>query len=195
MLLGVTEPLQPSRTTIRFGFALLVAAAGLSLLACGGTKTIVRVPAPSLESREPTPVEEPAPEPPPSITIPAPEKLPPSTASYEQAVSKPEPIDINDDRIHLTDVQLNAPMRGVVSGCRMPPNARVTIKTAVQAGRAIGVTVNVRFNHGRTRRPLPPAVLRAEAKVAAKVSTCIDRKVRALTWPPSPRRDSFVTEF
>jgi hypothetical protein len=176
----------------------LIAFACLTLLACGGARPVMRVQPPSLDTHETTPAEESAPAPTPTTTTTtmiAPEKAPPSTASYEQAVSKPEPIDINDDRIHLTDVQLNAPMRGVVSGCRMPANAHVTIKTAVQAGRAIGVTVNVRFDHGRSRRPLPPATLRAEAKISSKVAACVDRAVRVQTWPPSTRRDSFVTEF
>jgi hypothetical protein len=155
------------------------------------------VPPPSLEAHDTTPVEKPAPDPTPTTTTTsAPEKAPPpSTASYEQAVSKPEPIDINDDRIQLTDQQLNAPMRGVVNGCRMPANAHVTIKTAVHAGRAIGVTVNVRFDHGRLRRPLPPATVRAEAKIGSKLASCVDRAVRVQTWPPSTRRDAFATEF
>ncbi len=52
----------------------------------------------------------------------------------------PERLDVHDERVHLTDGQLTGPMRGVLNGCRVPSNARVTIKTAVQRGRAIGVT-------------------------------------------------------
>lgn len=111
-------------------------------------------------------------------------------------MSVPEALDVHDDRVHLTDAQLTGPMRSVLSGCRVPSNARVTIRTAVQNGRAIGVSVNVRWQRPKSQKKSPPpAVLRAEAKIAAKIVTCADRAVRAVTWPPSRRRDSFTTEF
>lgn len=121
-----------------------------------------------------------------------------STETYEEALSKPESLDVHDERVQLTDGQLTGPMRPVLNGCRIPSNARVTIKTAVQNGRAIGVTVSVRFERPKTTRPQPPqsrAAARYEAKAAAKISTCVDKAVRNLTWPPSKRRDSFTTEF
>jgi hypothetical protein len=166
------------------------------LLACGGAHrpvSVVRIPPPSLETREAAPEERSDPS---VVTVSGDlEKTTPSTATYEQAISTPEPIDVNDDRAHLTDAQLTSPMRGVVNGCRVPSNARVTIKTAVQYGRAIGVTVNVRFDHGRSRRPLPMTMVRSEAKLSAKIASCVDHAVRVQTWPPSRRRDSFVTAF
>lgn len=130
---------------------------------------------------------------------------PPSTASYEQALATPERLDPNDERPHLTDSQLRAPMHGVLVHCRIPSNAKVTIKTAVQNGRAIGVTVDVRFEHKKTSPPpkklSPAAQKRAakaaerEAKAKKKLAACIDHVVRMAVWPPSNRRDSFTTEF
>jgi hypothetical protein len=133
-------------------------------------------------------------------TIDAPERsLPPSTGSYDEALSTPEKHDVHDERVHLTDAQLTGPIRGVLTGCRVSSNARVTIKTAVQNGRAIGVTVNVRFERPKPARPpsraTARAIAKADAKVAAKIIACADRAVRAVTWPPSSRRDSFTTEF
>jgi hypothetical protein len=138
-------------------------------------------------------------EPPPVATvtgIDAPERsLPPSTKSYDEALSAPERLDVHDERIHLTDGQLTGPMRGVLAGCRVTSKTRVTIKTAVQGGRAIGVTVDVRVERPKSAKRLPPAVAKAEAKRIAKIIACVDRAVRVVVWPPSSRRDSFTTEF
>lgn len=138
-------------------------------------------------------------EPAPVVTVTnleAPERSqPPSTKTYDEALSTPESLDVHDERVHLTDAQLTGPMRGVLTGCRVSGNAKVTIKTAVQYGRAIGVTVNVRFERPRSSRPPSRATLRAEAKIAARIVACADHAVRAVVWPPSSRRDSFTTEF
>jgi hypothetical protein len=124
---------------------------------------------------------------------------PASTASYEQATSIPEPIVPNDDRLQLTDNQLNEPMRGVLSGCRVPPNARVTIKTAVQYGRATGVTVLVDLPKPKAQKKgtkrVSKAAAKATAKTIARITSCADHAVRALTWPSSRRRDAFTTTF
>ena len=121
---------------------------------------------------------------------------PPSTATYEQATSKPELLDVNDDHAHLTDGQLMGPMRGgAYNGCRVPGNAKVTIKTAVQLGRAIGVTVTVRFVKPKGARPPSQKKAQKEAKAAAKIAACVDHNVRDIVWPPSRRRDSFTTEL
>jgi uncharacterized protein (DUF2235 family) len=131
-----------------------------------------------------------------SVSLDAPERsLPPSTKSYDEALSTPEKLDVHDDRVHLTDAQLTGPMRGVLSGCRVPSNARVTVKTAVQNGRAIGVTVTVRFEHPKSSRSPSWATARAEARMSKKIITCVDRAARAVVWPPSGRRDSFTTDF
>jgi hypothetical protein len=130
------------------------------------------------------------------VSVDAPERsLPPSTRSYEEALSTPERLDVHDERVHLTDAQLTGPIRGVLTGCRVSSNARVTVKTAVQYGRAIGVTVNVRFERPKSAKPPPRATVKAEAKMAAKIIACADRAVRAVVWPPSSRRDSFTTDF
>lgn len=153
-------------------------------------------PAPPPEAPPPPP---PHAEPPPTdwskvpIT-PAAAPAPPSTASYEEALREPEPTGAHDERTQLTDAQLTGPMNGVLARCRVPSNAKVTIKTAVQNGRAIGVTVTVAFEHPKTTR-VPPATLRSEAKLAPKIVACADKAVRALTWPPSQRRDSFTSVF
>jgi hypothetical protein len=134
----------------------------------------------------------------PSTSFDAPERYaPPSTKSYEEAMSTPEPIKIDDERIHLTDGQLNGPMRGVTYGCKVPSNAHLTIKTAVQFGRAIGVTVTVTYKRPKSYKAPKPGskAAKAAAKRTAKLVTCIDTAVRAIVWPPSPRRDSFTTEF
>ena len=110
-------------------------------------------------------------------------------------MAAPEPLDVKDDRAHLTDAQLTSPMKSVINGCRVPSNARVTIRTAVQDGRAIGVTVDVRIERPKSKRPPTKAMMKADAKASAKIASCVDRSVRALTWPPSKRRDSFTTDF
>jgi hypothetical protein len=126
----------------------------------------------------------------------APERSrPPSTASYEQAMSTPEVLDINDDTPHLTDLQLSGPIRGALTGCQVPSNDKVMIKTAVQLGRAIGVTVDVRVVRPKSARPLSRAAARAQAQITSKIAACVDHNVRAIVWPPSRRRDSSMTEF
>ncbi len=174
--------------------ACLVAA---TLVACASAPPPPPPVAPAAEEEESIP-EDPAPAA--SVSVGTPEQsAPPSTKSYDDALSTPEKLDVHDDRIHLTDAQLTGPMRTVLTGCRVPSNARVTIKTAVQSGRAIGVTVSVRFERPKTAKPpsryAARATAKAEAKLGAKIIACADRNVRAVTWPPSNRRDSFTTEF
>jgi hypothetical protein len=181
----------------------------LTLVACSSAapRPPPVAPAPATPVEEPEPTKEEA-SPPiaSSDVVDAPERSrPPSTATYEQAIATPERLDVNDGRPHLDDDQLRAPMRGVITACAMPRNAKVTIKTAVQNGRAIGVTVEVRFDHppppGPAKRPSRAAAQRAaalakqEAKAKKKIGGCIDHAVRMLVWPPSGRRDSFTTEF
>jgi hypothetical protein len=123
-----------------------------------------------------------------------------SNATFEQATSAPEAIDINDGQaVHLTDDQLTSPMRGILDRCSVPRNAKVTIKTAVQNGRAIGVTVDVVFDIAKPKKRPSKSAAAAEARAAAKakarIINCADHAVRAVTWPPSRRRDSFTTVF
>lgn len=161
---------------------------GVALAACGD-------PPPPKVAREPA--RDAAP-PEPEVVVappPAPASGPPSTASYEEALSVPESIDVNDGHAHLTDVQLTGPMRGALEGCKVPSNAKITIRTAVQNGRAIGVTVDVRFTRPKNARPPSGAAAKAETKAANKIGACVDKNVRVISWPPSRRRDSFTTEF
>jgi hypothetical protein len=140
-------------------------------------------------------------EPEPAIgSAPSPEGTPgASTTSFEDATSVPEPVDVNDEHLHLTDNQLTGPMRGVLERCAIPRNAKVTIRTAVQNGHAIGVTVDVVFDRPKSKRRMSRAAERAaekaEAKTRKRIVACADRAVRALTWPPSRRRDAFTTVF
>jgi len=116
--------------------------------------------------------------------------------SYEEALSVPEPVDIEDGHPHLTDVQLWSPLGGALTGCHVPRSAKITIKTAVQFGRAIGVSVDVRFDKPKsTKHPPKPAAVKAEQKSIARITACVDHNVRGVVWPPSRRRDSFTTEL
>jgi hypothetical protein len=120
------------------------------------------------------------------------------SASYEEALAEPEDVNLSDDRAHLTDLQLSNPMRDVLSKCRVPRKASVTIQTAVKNGLAIGVTVNVAFEKAKpakAARPQSPVAAKAELKATSLIAECLDQAVRALEWPPSPRRDSFTTRF
>ncbi len=78
----------------------------------------------------------------------------------------------------LTDAQLGAPMRNAsfISGCGAPESMKVTVRVAVQNGRAVGVSVY----------PNPPN---------PAVSSCVDRHVRALGWPPNAKMDFFTTTY
>ena len=65
-------------------------------------------------------MEEPSP-----VNVAAPERsAPPSTASYEEAMAKPESLDVHDDRVHLTDAQLTGPMRAVLSSSSLAVDSR-----------------------------------------------------------------------
>jgi hypothetical protein len=78
----------------------------------------------------------------------------------------------------LTDGQLGAPMRNAsfISGCGAPDNMKVTVRVAVKNGRAFGVSVY----------PNP---------ANAAVAQCVDRHVRALSWPPNAKMDFFTTTY
>jgi hypothetical protein len=169
----------------------------MTLVACATTSPSRRPTVPELAKPDTAvAASEPPPAPVITTTLDAPERSrPPSTASYEEALSTPEPVDMDDDHAHLTDVQLSSPMGGALVGCPVPSHAKITIRTAVQYGRAIGVTVNVRFEKPRwtKRSKLDPT--NAERTSIAKLSACIDHNVRMIVWPPNRRRDSFTTEL
>lgn len=78
----------------------------------------------------------------------------------------------------LTDGQLAAPMRNAafISGCGAPDSMKVTVRVAVQGGRAVGVSVY----------PNPPN---------PAVASCVARHVRGLGWPPNAKMDFFTTTY
>ncbi len=172
-----------------------------ALAACGGSRTPPPAPPPVAEEPDEPDAAVANDEPPPApamttVTTEPPERSrPPSTASYDEALSTPEPVDVGDEAPHLTDAQLTGPMRGATAGCRMLANAHVTIKTAVQYGRAIGVTVEVRVDKPKSKKRPKPSAVKAERKAIAKLTSCIDRNVRAIVWPPNKRRDSFTMQM
>jgi hypothetical protein len=101
--------------------------------------------------------------------------------SYEEAIAaNPQQLDMRRaSGPDLTDAQLSAPMSVVASSlqtCGAPDNMKVTVKVAVKLGKALGVTV--------TTDPSD-----------AGVASCLDRLVRGLRWPSSPKLDSFVTRY
>lgn len=78
----------------------------------------------------------------------------------------------------MTDAELGAPMRNAafVSGCGAPDSMKVTVKIAVQRGRAAGVSVSTTpANEG--------------------IARCVDDHVRSLRWPVKQKLDSFTTTY
>ena len=125
----------------------------------------------------------------------SPSPAPPAAPEAAPVAHAEEDASADWANVQLTDGQLTGPMRGVLAGCRVPSNAKVTIKTAVQNGRAIGVTIGVAFEHPKTMKHITSTTARYETKLSAKIVTCADKAVRNVTWPPSKRRDSFTTTF
>ncbi len=82
------------------------------------------------------------------------------------------------DAPDLTNAQLSAPLRhaSFISSCGAPDDMHVTVRVAVKMGRAVGVTVSTN----------PPS---------AGVAACIDRAVRGLSWPQSPKADFVTTSY
>ena len=101
--------------------------------------------------------------------------------SYEQALNgNNDTIDFNNQpggSADLTKAQLEGPIRaaaGMVNTCGAPDGMKITIQTAVKMGHVVGVSVST--------SPSNPGV-----------SGCISGQVRGLSWPQSPRMDSFTT--
>jgi hypothetical protein len=78
----------------------------------------------------------------------------------------------------LTAEQLGRPFAGgtFLDACGTPSDMQVTIKAAVQNGRAVGVTVTTS----------PPS---------ARISSCIAAAVRRLQWPVNPNMDAVTQTF
>jgi hypothetical protein len=110
----------------------------------------------------------------------APSGYAPGGMSYEAALaSNKEEITIgNKAGPDLSDGQLAGPLRGgaVIGACGVPSNMHVTVRTAIRQGRAVGVSVSTDPPNGA-------------------MASCVDRGVRALSWPSNPHMDSFTTRY
>ncbi|HEY8073195.1 MAG TPA: hypothetical protein VIF62_03780, partial [Labilithrix sp.] len=104
----------------------VVAMALWLIVACGGSKPSAAAPLVPEENDEPDAGADAADDPPPpmsTVSGDTPERSrAPSTATYDEALAKPEPVDVGDDAPHLTDAQLTSPMNGALVGCRLLPN-------------------------------------------------------------------------
>jgi hypothetical protein len=110
----------------------------------------------------------------------------PGTPGYSGGTSFESILNNNNEEIvmgqsstpDLTRAQLAAPLAraSFISACGAPDDMKVTVQVAVQNGRAIGVTVG-------TNPPNPG------------VAACIDRSVRGLAWPSSPKKDFVTTSY
>ncbi len=104
----------------------------------------------------------------------------PSGMSYETAIAgnnlqlAPGTRDVPD----LTDAELAGPMRDgtFLDACGVPNSTHVTVKVAIRNGHAVGVTVHTN-----------PA--------NREMGWCVERRVRALSWPSNAKMDSFVTSY
>jgi hypothetical protein len=107
--------------------------------------------------------------------------------SYEEAINSVAPTSELEqtnqygqtEGIDLTDEQLSEPMGNVAASfdsCGVPDSTKVTVQVAVKYGRAVGVTVTTD----------PPN---------DRLAACVDRSVRRLQWPSSPKLDSFTTNY
>jgi hypothetical protein len=78
----------------------------------------------------------------------------------------------------LSDAELSGPMRSgtFLDACGVPASTKVTVKVAIRHGHAVGVSAY-------------PAPANRE------MAWCIERHVRALSWPSNAKMDSFVTTY
>jgi hypothetical protein len=101
--------------------------------------------------------------------------------SYENVLnSNNETIGMGESQgsADLTNAQLSAPLAhaSFVVSCGAPDDMKVSVRVAVKMGAAVGVTVS-------TTPPSPG------------VAACIDRSVRGLRWPQSPKTDFVNTSY
>ena len=109
--------------------AVLAMAALAAALGCGSAPPPPAAPHPEEEPEEAQVIEpQPVGGQDAGPLLPAPPSPPASTATYEQALAEPEPLDANDSRAHLTDLQLTNPMRNVMGRCPVPRRGKLTIK-------------------------------------------------------------------
>lgn len=99
-------------------------------------------------------------------------------ATYEEALAIPEDLTATKDAPELTDAQLSGPMSNgeVLAECGVPETMKLVVKVAVRDGKAMGVTV-------------------ATNPESAETAACVDRAIRALSWPTSAKRFTFTTAY
>jgi len=90
----------------------------------------------------------------------------------------PEDLNATKSAPELSDKDLSGPMASgqAVNDCGAPDDMKLVVKVAVVDGRAAGVTV-------LTNPPSP------------EIASCIDKAVRAMTWPASAKRFAFTTAY
>jgi hypothetical protein len=98
--------------------------------------------------------------------------------SYDEALAIPEDLGETKGSRELTDSELKGPVASgqALADCNTPDDMKVVVKVAVKDGHAMGVTVSTDPQN-------------------AEIAGCIDKAVRAMTWPSSAKRFSFVTSF
>lgn len=98
--------------------------------------------------------------------------------TYDEALAVPEELDLVKREPELSNAELAAPLRNAtfISECGAPDSTKVVVKVAVKDGHAMGVSV----------------ALTPDDPDAAQ---CIDKAVRAFTWPASKKRFSFTTVY
>jgi hypothetical protein len=101
--------------------------------------------------------------------------------SYEAALAaNPQQVDVGGGagRPDLTDQQLSGPMQNAafLNACGVPNSMKVTVRTVVKMGRAIGVSVYTTPPNGG-------------------IAACVDRAVRNIAWPVNAKADGFTTNY
>jgi hypothetical protein len=102
----------------------------------------------------------------------------PSYESVLNASNETVTIGASPGSRDLTQAELAAPLAQApfMSRCGASDDTKVTVRVAVRAGRAIGVTV--------TTEPKSRAL-----------ASCIDHAVRGLRWTPNPKTDFVTTSY
>ncbi len=147
----------------------LVRCVPVVLLSCGTPPSLVKTPPMRASAHhDPKPVGEPLP----------PMAYHRSGFSYDEALAIAEDLGATKDAPELTDAELATPMANgdSISACGAPDTMKVVVKVAVRQGTAMGVSV-------------------ATSPEDPEVAACVDKAVRALSWPASAKRFTFTTAY
>lgn len=150
---------------------LLAASLAAAIVACGDATPPPNVPAapkPHPHAHPSHPVTEPI----------APSAYTAGGPSYDEAMGVPEDLNATKNSPELSDRDLSSPMASgeVISECGAPDDMKLVVKVAVVDGKAAGVTVFT--------KPESP-----------EVASCVDKAVRAMSWPRSSKRFAFTTAY